>query len=247
MKLEQSSGIEALTNGHTTAIKTENVCRQDGFERWKRPSEMELARLAAQLARTEKIDPKQLVAEAWSIYRESCQRIEQDQRESERAQAIAVEKAREKETQIPEPEKYPVTFAEIELLLLPKLKGRTAERAELFREHIFAEMVNRQADRNEESSYWDCSPSVLEEMRDQARDMVSREFAELRAAKYHANDYMQFARSFLSWYGGYSELRNSEAKAANALKGWEKRRTAKTRKTGARPKTSLLKRIIEGK
>jgi hypothetical protein len=103
MKLEQSSAIEAITNGHSTAIKTENSSRQDGFERWTRLSELELARLAAQLARTEKIDPKQLVSEAWNIYRESCQRSEQDRRELERGREIEANRARE-DSQIPRPE-----------------------------------------------------------------------------------------------------------------------------------------------
>ena len=39
--------------------------RDQSFEYWPRPSELELAHLAARLARTEKIDSKQLVKEAW--------------------------------------------------------------------------------------------------------------------------------------------------------------------------------------
>src|SRR5512135_2646567 len=58
--------------------------RDAPFEHWPRPTEMQLAELAARLARTEKIDPKQLVAEAWSLYWESCKKIQQDHLEMQR-------------------------------------------------------------------------------------------------------------------------------------------------------------------
>jgi hypothetical protein len=57
--------------------------RELDFEYWPRPSELELAHLAARLARTSPIDPKQLVKEAWSIYWESCQKIKKDYLEVE--------------------------------------------------------------------------------------------------------------------------------------------------------------------
>jgi hypothetical protein len=101
----------------------------------------------------------------------------------------------------------------VEVLLLPKLKGRTAERASLFREHIFAGIVDRQSCADGETgSYWDHSANDLDDWRDLAWDEVNRMFAEQRAATYHAEEYLKFARSFLNWYGGYSELRKAKPK-----------------------------------
>ena len=50
--------------------------------RWLGPGAV--ANLAARLARTEKIDPKQLVNEAWDLYWESCRKIQADHREVNR-------------------------------------------------------------------------------------------------------------------------------------------------------------------
>lgn len=226
--------------------------RTEHFDLWPRPSELELATLAARLARTEQIDPKQLVKEAWELYWASCEKIKADHLEVERhlreMEAQEAEEAEEESENIPRPLKYPVTFQEMELLLLPKLKGRTAERAELFREYIFADMVG--LSRNDGSGeprtcYWDYRMKDLDELRDRAQDEVAKAFGSWRRRVYDAQAYFQFASSFLHWHRGWTDLKNSEAKAANAKLGWEKRRKAKTAKTGARPKVGLLKEILE--
>jgi len=70
-------GTPARTEGDNTktlpAPKADSLIltcdhRDAPFEHWPRPTELQLAELAARLACTEKIDPKQLVAEAWRLY-----------------------------------------------------------------------------------------------------------------------------------------------------------------------------------
>ena len=221
-------------------------------EDWPRPTELELARLAAALARTEEIDPKQLVREAWGIFVESCQRIQEDRREVERRREQeegAMDAWERRDDGLPRPRSYPVTFQEMERLLLPKLRGRTAERAALFREYIFAMLVEQRfctGDEDSSSSYWDYLPHDLEDWREAAKQDVAEEFGKCRSKVYDAEAYAEFGRSFLRWYGGWTHLRNSEVKAANALKGWEKRRRARTDKRGARPKWEALRESIVG-
>jgi len=144
--------------------------RNEIFEYWPRPTEIQLAELAARLARSEKIDPKQLVDEAWSIYWASCEKIKVDYHEVERRiqemESFDNDLLYEDE-HLAMPGKFPITFQEMELLLLPKLKGRTAERASLFREYIFASLVGCHMPRSVEEPihpYWDCPLSDLDRL-----------------------------------------------------------------------------------
>ena len=229
--------------------------REMSFEYWPRPTELELARLAATLARAGTVDPKQLVKRRGAFTGKICQKIKEDYLEVERdLRAMEVSDADtddvlDEEGELPRPKKYPVSFQEMELLLLPKLKGRTGERAALFREYLFAQMVDRgfslDGDDNG-SSYWDCGPECLEEWRNSAQDDVATEFGNCRSKVYDAQSYASFGTSFLRWYRTWTEHRNSEIKAANALRGWEKRRKAKTTRTGARPKRHLSKQSLNG-
>lgn len=226
--------------------------RKESFEYWPRPSELDLAHLAARLARTEKIDPKQLVKEAWEVYRESCRQIQEDHFEVERMlqaqQTQDDERWSEEQSSIPEPPQFPVTFHEMERLLLPKLKGRTGARATVFREYILAELLGRCFAFRPEFraiSYWEFEPDDLAKLRDMLRDDVAKKYGELRKSEYDAKTYGPFATSFLAWYGRWTGHRKSQAKAVNARKGWEKRRALEAAKTGARPKMDELREILE--
>jgi len=226
--------------------------RDQSFEYWPRPSELELAHLAARLARTEKIDPKLLVKEAWDLYWESCRKIQADHREVggmlEEAEAHDDEMWAEERGGLPQPEKFPVTFQAMELLLLPKLKGRMGERAAVFREYALSQIVSGSFTFRggfRVLSYWDFQPEVLAELREKYRVMAAERFASWRESVYGVTAYAKFAGSFLRWYCRWTERRNSEARAANARKGWEKRETTKKTKTGARPQTAALKQILE--
>jgi hypothetical protein len=42
---------------------------------------------------------------------------------------------------MPLPKNFPITYSKLELLLLPKLKGRTAERAKIIREFLFVDYL----------------------------------------------------------------------------------------------------------
>ena len=160
--------------------------REHDFEHWPRPSELDLARLAAQLARGEKVEPKQLVAEAWELYWESCRTIQADHRKIDAY--FAREAEMEQELDWPEPEaieplpapkKFPVTHRQVEALLLPKLKGRTAERAGLIREYIFFQLARTclvVKPQLAAVSYWEMEADVLEQLRQKLKDEVVRHF-----------------------------------------------------------------------
>jgi hypothetical protein len=262
MKSQQSEETTAAKNvgdnGKRSASGKQNGLvltadhREQSFEYWPRPSELELAHLAARLARTEKIDPKQLVNQAWDLYWESCRKIQADHREV--GKVLEALEARDGEMQLaergdlPKPERFPVTFQEMELLLLPKLTGRTGERAAVFREYAFAQIIGGSFTFRgglRVLTYWDFQPDALEELRERLRGLVSERFGTWRKGVYDAKAYATFAGPFLNWYCRWTERRRSEARAANARKGWEKRRKAKRTKTGARPQMSALRRILE--
>lgn len=227
--------------------------RDAPFEHWPRPTELQLAELAARLARTEKIDPKQLVAEAWSLYWESCKKIQQDHLAVERMlkelEARDDEASIEEQGDLPKPDKFPITFTEMERMLLPKLKGRTGERAAVFREYVFSELAGQcivLRPQFRTASYWDFAPADLDKLREILRDNIARKFGELRKAVYDAVAYERFAIPFLKWYSQWTTHRRSQVKAENARKGWAKRKDEKKAKTGARPKKKLLREILEG-
>jgi hypothetical protein len=254
-KPKMAASVKRSETFKRTGLVLNSDHRSMGFEYWPRPSELELAQLAARLARTKAIDPGQLVKEAWGIYWESCRKIKEDYLQVERhlksmeAFEADNDSVMEEEDGLPHPKTYPVRFQEMELLLLPKLKGRTAERAALFREYLFAEMINERLsswDEDNSSSYWDYLPEQLEDCREAAKQEVSEEFGKCRSRVYDVQAYSRFAISFLRWYRGWIDLRNSEARSANASRGWEKRRKARTAKTGPRLKTEAFKEVLTG-
>lgn len=230
-----------------------NDYREQSFEFWPRPSELELAHLAARLARTEKIDAKHLVQEAWDLYWESCRKIQADHREVGRMMAAMDghddEMWIEERGGLPQPEKFPVTFQQMELLLLPKLKGRMGERAAVFREYALSQIVDGSFTVRggfRVLSYWDFQPEVLAELREKFRVMAAEKFASWRKGVYGVTAYAKLASSFLRWHCRWLERRNSEARAANARKGWDKRRDKKKARRGPRPQKQALREILEG-
>ena len=237
-------------------MKNSNDYRQQDFQVWPRPSELNLARLAAQLARTEKIDPQQLVKEAWALYWESCRTLKEDDRmvaeyfkRLEGEDDRQCDQAEESESPpIPTPKKYPVSYKEMEMLLLPKLKGRTGTRASVFREYALAQIlagsfVLRGGFRS--FSYWDFQPEVLMELREKYGEIIAQRFGSWRETVYDEKAYTDFAGPFLRWFSRWNERHNSEVRVANAKKGWEKRRKRHQAKTGARPNRAALKEILE--
>lgn len=226
--------------------------RDAAFEHWPRPSELELAHLAARLARTEKIDPKQLVSEAWDLYWESCRKIQADhQHVRSMLQALEAhddDGCAENQIDIPQPRKFPIKFLQMERLLLPKLRGRTADRATAFREYLLAEILRGCFVLRPELrivSYWDFDPDDLSQLREKFQEEIVKQYGKLRQSTWEAQAYAQFATSFLAWYHQWTRHRNSQIKSANARKGWDKRRETGTAKTGARPQTDVLREILE--
>jgi hypothetical protein len=224
--------------------------RNHPFEYWPRPSELELAHLAARLARAGSFDPKELVKDAWALYWESCRRIQEDHLQVTRYfEEEGSEPGLEAWELLPRPKGFPVRFAEMERLLLPGLKGRTAERAALLREFAFADLMQQcMAYINGKFCpvpYWKLEGDELEALKQRFKDATTERFAKFRTSIYDAAAYDVFATGFLAWHARWTRRRNSEAKAANARKGWAKRQKAKKAKTGARPKYAALREILE--
>jgi hypothetical protein len=237
-------------------MKISNDYRKDDLECWPRPSELELARLAAELARTDKINPQQLVAEAWALYWESCRTLKEDDRMVEEYyRRIEGEDDHQydypdeaESLVVPTPKKYPVSYKEVEMLLLPKLKGRTGQRASVVREYAFAQIIAGSFTFRggfRVLSYWDFQPEALVELREKFGGMVAERFGLWRKSVFDANAYTKFAGPFLRWYSRWTERNNSEVRAANALKGWEKRRQRNKAKTGARPNRAAKKEFLD--
>jgi hypothetical protein len=240
---------EETTNSNGLVLTADH--RDATFEHCPRPSELELAHLAARLARTEKIDPKQLVSEAWDLYWESCRKIQADHQHAQRMlQALEAQDDDdwEDQTDLPQPRNYPVKFLEMERLLLPKLRGRTADRATAFREYLLAEILKGCLVLRPEPrlvSYWDFDYDDLSQFREKFRETIDKRYGKLRQSTWGAKAYTRFAMSFLAWYHRWTRHRNSQIKSANARKGWDKRRNTGTAKTGARPKADVLREILE--
>lgn len=212
--------------------------REHDFEHWPRPSELELARLAAQLARTERLDPKQLVAEAWELYWESCRTIQADHRKVEAYFAREAELDRELNwpelepaAAVPMPKKFPVNHRQVEALLLPKQKGRTAERATLIREFIFSQLARTclvVRPKLAAVSYWEMEADLLEQLRQKLKDEVARHFEKLRKTMYDAEAYHRFAVPFLEWRRRFIAAKKASAARTRWAKEEEKRKAAAT-------------------
>lgn len=244
-RVKTNQTAPATTSGH----KLKCDYRDDDFEYWPRPTELELARLAAQLARTEKIDPRQLVQEAWELFRESCHTIQKDYRELKEyfeQEAKADDQLDwqddERVEALPAPKKYPVMHKQVESLLLPKLKGRTAERASLIREYLFFQLVRTcfvWRPKLAALSYWEMEADLLEQLRQNLKDDVDRHFEKFRKTVFDADTYTRFAGPFLEWHRRYLAAK----KAAAARKRWAKPGDASTEvATEPSPKLPALKK-----
>lgn len=206
--------------------------REHDFEHWPQPSKLDLARLAAQLVRTEKLDPKQLVAEAWELYWESCRPILADHRKVEAFFAHEAELDRELNwpepeaaAAVPMPKKFPVNHRQVEALLLPKQNGRTAERAALIREFIFSQLARTclvVRPKLAAVSYWGLEADLLEQLRQKLKDEVARHFEKLRKTMYDTEAYHRFAVPFLEWRRRF--IAAQKASAARAR--WAKQKAA---------------------
>lgn len=214
--------------------------REEDIEFWPRPTEWQLSQLAAQLARTGTLDAKQLVHDAWEIYWEGCRKIQDDHRaqkawiEQESATDAAIEEwIHQPRTAVPQPEKYPVTFRKMEILLLPGNYGHTAERAFLIREYVLSELLGTCLSLRPKPhplTYWELDPKALDKLREHFSGQVAAKFGHYRAQLFNEDEYVRFADSFLKWHRRYI----SENRSANARKRWSKAEQTKT--TPAVPK-----------
>jgi hypothetical protein len=250
VKIRDAAG-EAAGGAGKSGLVLKDEYRRESWEFWPRPSELELATLAARLARTEKLDAKQLVNEAWSLYWASCRKIQEDHVATQKAMQDWMWEEEidwEAAEGLAQPKEYPMTFDEMGRLLLPHLKGRTGERAAVFREYALADLLRaglRWRGGFRRVSYWEFSAVELAGLKEEHQEEIVQRFGAWRARRYDAVAYQGFASSFLTWYRKWRERRKGQVREANARKGWEKRRKAKRAKTGARPKTAALKEILK--
>lgn len=233
VKTNDSTAPAANPGGQQATGKDQSlVIRYDyhehDFEHWPRPSELELAQLAAQLARGGQVEPKQAVQMAWELYWESCQIIQADHRRVDAYFAREAELERELNypeaeagESVPLPKKFPVTHREVEALLLPQMKGRTADRASLIREYLFAQLVRTclvVKPKLTTVSYWEMEEALLEQLRQRLKEEVARHYARFRNTVFDAEAYRRFAVAFLQWHRQFIAAK----KAAAARKRWAK-------------------------
>lgn len=194
------------------------------FEYWPRPTEMELARLAAELVRREAIAPQQLIQDAWNLYWESCRRLKQDHEEVKRYfeaedkfDATLPDNLDRPDKPIPQPKKFPIKFRKIELLLLPELKGKTAKRREIFRDFFFHQLARQKDIRSGQSGgfFYTHEPTKAE---------VSREYLRQRQSIFDAGKYHCLATEFLEWYRPSKAFQLSCVRAEAARRRWQIRR-----------------------
>jgi hypothetical protein len=167
-----------------------------------------------------------LVAEAWKLYWESCRRLQSDHREVTAYHAHLERLDNEPEgaeealpTWVPVPKKYPVTHLQVEALLLPKLKGRTAGRADRIREYLFFQLARTclvVRPRLAALSYWEMEADLLKQLRVRMKDEIDRHFEKFRKTVFDEEAYARFAVSFLQWHRRYLAAK----KAAAARKRW---------------------------
>lgn len=201
--------------------------RDGDLEFWPRPTEWQLAQLAAQLARSDKLDAKQLIHDAWEIYLEGCRKIQNDHRaqkawhEHESDTDVALDEwVHQPRSAVPQPKKYPVTFREIETLLLPKQTGRTANRAHLIREYFLSECLGTclvLRPKPHPLTYWELDATALNELREHFSGQVDAKFGHYRAQFFDDDAYVRFADSFLKWHRRYI----TEKRSAAARTRWD--------------------------
>jgi hypothetical protein len=107
---------------------------------------------------------------------------------------------------------------------LPKSSGRTAGRAELVREYLFAELMSTAfvlRPKPRPCSYWELrrkQPKDLGLMREKLKETISEQFGQLRSRIFDEQQYTRFAGAFLEWHRRYKSAKRADA----ARKRWAK-------------------------
>lgn len=144
--------------------------------------------------------------------------------------------------------RYPVPYRAAELLLLPKLKGRTAERARVMRDFLFADYVHsKMAELHPDGgkSIVSAAGELLARLREEFKKEVPGIFGQLRRTSFDKEYFTAFAEQFLAWHRHRERFTKSIVRADSARRSWAKRRQEKSAKTGARPKFGVLRRTME--
>ena len=205
--------------------------RDEDLEFWPQPTGWQLAQLAAQLACAGKADAKQLVHDAWDIYWEGCRKI-QDEHQAQKAilehESVTCagldENILQPEPVGPRPEKYPVTFLEMEILLLPGKKRK--KRAFLIQEYVLSEFIGTCFSfrpKLRPITCWELDENALNKLREEFSGQVTAKLEHYRAQLFNQDAYVRFAESFLKWYRRYV----SETRSAVASKRWDKEKENK--------------------
>jgi hypothetical protein len=250
-KSKSSKKIKSSVSEPGLVLTAHGDYREEDLEFWPRPTEWQLAQLAAQLSRSDKLDAKQLIHDAWEIYWEGCRKIQNDHRdqkawhERESATDMALnEWIHQPQPAVPQPKKFPVAFREMEILLLPGKYGHTAERAHLIREYVLSEFLGTclvLRPKPHPLTYWELDPTALNELREHFSGQVDAKFGHYRAQHFNEDAYIRFADSFLKWHRRYI----TEKRSAAARTRWDPDQAAENKAVSetipAVPKKSLKK------
>ena len=179
------------------------------------PSALELATLASGLARTGKENPEDLARRAIFLW----VRCHEERRVFLRNMDPEWIDTLRAELDIPTPKKYPITYDEFMMAMLPHLKGRTADRAAIFREYI---------------------GDTLDWGNPVTKDAVDASFAEHRSRP--INKETQFVEAgvfFRRWYKDNHDFKIREARRL------AQRASIAKRKRRARPPVKKLAAILK--
>jgi len=128
-------------------------------------------------------------------------------------------------------------YAKVERLLLPQSSGRTAGRAQLVREYLFAELMATAfvfRPKPRQCSYWELrrkQPKDLSLMREKLKETISEQFGQLRSRIFDEQQNTRFAGVFIQWHRRYKTANRADAARKRWAKWKKLRRQAKRNRT----------------
>ncbi len=173
----------------------------------KLPTPQQLATLAATLARQGNNNLEQLCSEAMLLWAAAHEHIVLQRKCDE---DWKVESARQEANRIepPEPKMHPVTRDEFCRLVLPKLNGRTGERASIIKMWLNHELaMNRWMKTDQKKSVSEFEPTKAE---------IDNAFAEMQSKPMDYPTYRFRAYDFLLWYRDWRTTETSRKRAVAA-------------------------------
>lgn len=181
--------------------------------RIKLPSQVQLATLAATLARSVADAPEKLCETGLDLWIKSAERLamQAECNADERAQAEVRDKNR---VVVPEPKQDHVSVDEFCRLLMPDRKGRTADQAFIYKAWLRDSLeMSGWLRSGQEGQKADFAPS---------KQQIDAAYASHRKTGMDHRDYHHRALSFIPWYCDWKKRQSSEKSKNAARARWKK-------------------------